>query len=153
MPVVVRTCFALLLLSCLVPQAGAEVYQWKDAYGNTVFGDRPPRDQAGVQRIDQSALQSPAGNAAEEALFRERERRLLQAMARDAEERSQLRAETAGNAEERRVSQAVRCASVRAEVEGVAEPADGADRKESFGDRVNKAPLRNFLARHCGGDV
>ncbi len=156
MPTARRTCSALFL-ACLAPLAQAEVYQWKDEAGTTVFGDRPPRGQArDVQQINEASLQSPAAAAAEEALFRERERRLLQAMARDAAEREKLRAEMAGDADQRRISRAVRCASVRAEVEGAAAPDaqdGGTPGKETFGEKVAKAPLRNFLARHCGDDV
>lgn len=37
-----RTCLAALLGAMLVASAHAQVYQWKDASGQIVFGDQPP---------------------------------------------------------------------------------------------------------------
>ncbi len=140
----------LLLLASLPIAAAAEVYQWKDAAGNTVFGDRPPRGQTrDLRRIQEELLQSPAAAAAEEAVFRERERRLLKAMARDQEERERLRAESAG-AEKPQRTVPTRCDAVRGELEALFANAAGPGAEEA--EREVSA-LRDFLTRQCGGEA
>lgn len=138
-----------VFLLILVMPVQAELYRWTDAEGNTVFGDRPPQHLQ--RRAERVRLQDPGDAASDEALFRERERRLLRAMARDRAERGRLLEQSrdqAGRAAQLRG----RCSALREEHAqlGRAETSEAA---EPVGDRAERlANLAHLLAAHCEED-
>lgn len=59
-----RTFCIALALSCLVLEAGAAgIYKWKDAQGNTHYGERPP-PAADAEAVRVPKTRAPSGDAA-----------------------------------------------------------------------------------------
>ncbi len=136
----------------------AEIYKWVDANGNVMFSDKPPEDRrAAYERLDRKEAQNPnrgVPDTVKMQQFRERQRRLLDAMQKDREERAVQQAEAA----EARSKQDKKCDVVRRQLntfeeqgriyrnngKGDVEWLEDADRD----DLIRRH--RQFLAEYCG---
>lgn len=96
----------------------AEIYTWRDASGKMVFSDQPPEDRSVRYRVERKkqvqGSSKGASDAASMRAFRERQRRLLDAMQKDREQRKrdlQL-------AEQKKLKEQENCDLVRRQLHG-----------------------------------
>ena len=72
----------------LVPSAGAQIYQWKDANGKTVISDKPPVGHVRQQKTIESGTQAENGQKQKSLADREMEFRKRQKESLDSGEKA-----------------------------------------------------------------
>lgn len=82
----------MVLLALAPAHVDADIYKWRDSSGKMVFSDQPPEQRGVAYEIIENRPVQGAGKAKSDAarmkVFRERQRRLLEAMRRDREQRA-----------------------------------------------------------------
>lgn len=117
--------------TALVLPASAQVYQWKDADGNTAFGDKPPADARDVRTLKPARAPSTDANDAGPNLRNVRRQQLLEDLQQSRQERTEQRAKAAEEAAERQRN----CARARDQLRGY-QQARGVYELDSKGNRV-----------------